>query len=161
MPAQPRTRVVAPVPLPAPEEARDAVPEAFAAKTVRKRQVRRAQMATADQKVALPPQERAAEDPGTGDLKATIAGRTFRLSDRIGFMTVMEFAAIQADGELTDSVFALLMFRMMKDLVHPQEWDAFRAHTRDAKCSAADFTQFQNAALEAITARPTGAPAAS
>jgi hypothetical protein len=161
MPAQPRPRVVAPVPLPEPEEDRDAVPEAFAAKTARKRQVRRAQSATADQKVALPPQERAAEDPATGDLKAAIAGRAFRLSDRIGFMTVMEFAALQDDGEITDSAFALLMFRMMKDLVHPEEWDAFRAHTRDAKCGMPDFMQFQNAALEAITARPTGAPAAS
>ena len=156
---QPRTRVV--VPLPEPEEdEQDAVPEAFAARpAARKRQVRRAQAAVADPKVSLPAEERAVEEDG--ELRVPIAGRYFRLSNGIGFMTLMEFAVSADDADPTSPARTRSFYYVLKDLVHEDDFAEFCRHTRDAKCSAEEFVTFQNAAIEALTARPTVAPASS
>ena len=155
---QPRTRVV--VPLPEPEDEQDTVPEAFAARpAARKRQVRRAQAAVADPKVSLPPDERAVEEDS--GLRVPIAGKYFRLSDGIGFMTLMEFAVSSDDADPESPARTRSFYYVLKDLVHPDDFAEFCKHTRDARCDATAFVAFQNAAIEALTARPTEAPAAS
>lgn len=143
----------------------DEVPEAFAAPASRARsasQVRRVQEAAADAKTRLPKDQRAAER-ADGHIYAPIAGKQFRLSpDGIGLMPLMEWAAAQ-DGELDIANNAVLVsfYRVLKDLVHPDDWQAFRVHTRDERCNDEDFLNFQNAAIEALAARPTAEPAAS
>lgn len=120
---------------------------------------RRTQSALADPKVRLPRAKRAVEtDKG---LTVAIAGRPFRISGSIGLMPLMEWAAAREELDATDNSALVGMFRILKDLVHPDEWNEFRKFTRDEKCTDQQFIDFQNAAMEAIAARPTEAPAAS
>lgn len=123
-------------------------------------QARRVQAATADPKVRLPRGERAAES-ANGELSAAIAGRHFRLADSIGLMPLMEWAAAQDEVDTRNASQLLGFYRVLQDLVHPAEWQAFKAFTREHKCDDTDFAAFQNAAMEALAARPTEAPEAS
>jgi hypothetical protein len=154
-----KTRQVAPQPV---EDVTDELPEAFAAPVRKPRaaQLRRVQAAAGDEKVRLPQDERAVE-VADGELKAPIAGRYFRLSDSIGLMPLMEWAAAREEIDVDNGAQLLGMFRILKDLVDPEDWDEFRAHTREAKCIDEDFVAFQAAAMEAIAARPTAVPATS
>lgn len=157
MPASPqrRTRRVAPVQ--DVEVASDVLGEAPARSAS---QLRRVQAATADPKARLPKDKQAAE-VADGVLVAPISGRYFRLSESIGLMPLMEWAAAQEEVDARNFAQLLGFYRVLKDLVHPDEWLEFKAFTREAKCGDADFAAFQNAAVEAITARPTQEPAAS
>jgi hypothetical protein len=124
-----------------------------------KRQARRVQAATAEPAVRLPEDERAVED--SGGLKAPIAGRYFRLSDSIGLMPLMEWAAAREDIDPQDAAQLVGLYRILQDLVHPGDWAEFKTHTRKEKCIDEDFVAFQAAAMEAIAALPTGGPVTS
>jgi hypothetical protein len=156
-----RSRTVAPddVLLPA-DEPQDTVPAAFAASTPAKRAARRVQAATADPKVRIPEGERAAEI-ADGVLTAPIAGRSFRLSETIGLMPLMEWAAASDEVDVSNAGTLITFYRLLKDLVHEDDWAAFRSYTREQKCDDNELLAFQNAAMEALAARPTAAPAAS
>jgi uncharacterized protein YbaR (Trm112 family) len=170
MPASPqrRTRSVAPVEdVEAPVLGDPEVPGAFAApKRGRPRgaknaaQLRRVQEAAADEKVRLPAGQRAAEI-ADGELAAPVAGRWFRLSDSIGLMPLMEWAAAREDVDAGNASTLVSFYRILQDIVHPDDWQAFKTYTREHKCNDEDLVAFQNAALEAIAARPTVAPADS
>jgi hypothetical protein len=170
MPASPqrRTRRIAPVEdVEAPVLSDPEVPEALAAprrgrprKNASASQLRRVQAATTDEKVRLPAGKRAAEI-ADGELAAPIAGRMFRLSDSIGLMPLMEWAASRDEVDTTNTGALLSFYRILQDLVHPDDWQEFRAHTRENKCIDEEFIAFQAAALEALAARPTREPAAS
>lgn len=170
MPASPqrRTRRIAPVEdveasvLGDPE-----VPEALAApkrgrprKDASASQLRRVQAATTDEKVRLPVGKRAAEI-ADGELAAPVAGRWFRLSDSIGLMPLMEWAASREDVDASNASTLVSFYRILQDIVHPDDWQAFKTYTREHKCNDEEFITFQNAALEALAARPTREPAAS
>jgi hypothetical protein len=163
MPASPqrRTRRVAPA------ESADAVPGEVLGTVdapVRKRrssaQLRSVQSAVSDPKVRLPEDKRATESAG-GKLTAAIKGKRFRLSESIGLMPLMQWAA--ANDEVDPGNLAQLasFYRVLKDLVHPEAWQEFCSYTTETKCGDTDFVAFQSAAVEAIAARPTGAPATS
>jgi hypothetical protein len=158
-----RTRQVAPVddaPVTAdePQDTQDTVPEAF--KPKRARAVRRVQSATADSKVRLPEGKRATE-VADGVLTVAIAGRSFRLTETVGLMPLMEWVAA-SEGVDTSNVPTMLSFyRVLQDLVHEDDWAAFRAHTREQKCDDKELMAFQSAAMEALAARPTRRPATS
>lgn len=123
-------------------------------------QLRRVQSATADPKVRIAEEARATED-ADGTLYAPIAGKRFRLAESYGLMPLMMWAASQ-DGVDTGNVAGLVSFyKVLQDLVHPDDWQAFCAYTCESKCGDAEFSAFQSAAMEAISARPTGAPATS
>lgn len=123
-------------------------------------QLRRVQSATAAPEVRLTEDERATE-AADGSLYAPIAGKRFRLADSMGLMPLMQWAASQ-EGVDTGNVAQLVSFyKVLKDLVHPDDWQAFCDHTCEAKCGDAEFSAFQSAAMEAISARPTGEPATS
>lgn len=133
------------------------VPEAFATRS--KSQVRRVQAATTDPKVKLPPEQRAADtDDG---LKAPLAGEYFRLEERIGLLPLMEWAAGLDQVNVMNSAQLAGWYRLLKAIVHPDDWDAFRRHATEKFCGDEELLAFQNAAIEAMTARPTKAPEAS
>jgi hypothetical protein len=123
-------------------------------------QARRLQAATADPKVRLPEGERAAE-AADGTLSVELAGKSFRLSDSIGVMPLMEWAASREEADPQDAGQLLSIYRILQDLVDPEDWLAFKQHAREAKCGFTEVFAFQNAAMEALTARPTGEPASS
>jgi hypothetical protein len=146
-----------------PREAAEAVPlegVALPPALRSKSQVRRLQAATADPKASLPARKRAVE-PADGELAAPIAGRYFRLSTAIGLMPLMEWAAATDDLDMSNGAQVLALYRLLRDIVDPADWAAFRSFTTEKKCDAKAFVDFQNAALEAIAARPTPEPAAS
>lgn len=152
-----RTRVLKPVEdVPLDEPVLGEVPVALKAR----RQARRVQAATADAKVRLPEGKRALE-VADGGLVAPVSGRYFRLSDTMGMMPLMEWAAAQEDVDPGNQQQLVGLYRILKDLVLPDDWAEFREFTRDAKCDAEAFITFVNAAIEAIAARPTEAPATS
>jgi hypothetical protein len=158
-----RTRQVAPVPLPNDSEAvQDTVPEVPAALQRRKpaRAARRVQAATAEEKVRLPADERAVE-VADGELRVPVAGRYFRVVESIGIMPLMEWASALDSIDVRNVAELASRFRLLKALVHPEDWDEFRAYTTEAKSSGDDLLAFQNAAVEAMAARPTEEPAAS
>lgn len=156
-----RTRTVVPLP-------DDDMPETLGESRARRRrardsapsQLRRIQSATADPKVRLPEEDRAIED-ADGDLKAQIAGRYFRVAETIGLMPLMEWAASQDSVDGSNQTQLAGLFRVVKDLVAPEDWDEFKVFTRDKKCTDTDFVAFVNAAIEAIAARPTEEPETS
>lgn len=127
------------------------------------RDIARVQLAVTDQDALLPAGERATEVPeGSEDEKpglyAEIAARKFRLSEDTGYMALMEWAAA-GDGEtsvnrvVTSNLRA--MYHVLQDVVHEDEFEAFRAYTREKKCKYPDFLEFQNKAFEAMSANPT------
>jgi len=125
-----------------------------------RRQVRRVQSATADAKVRMPEGKRGAER-ADGALVAPISGRYFRVSEAMGLMPLMEWAAAQDDVDPGNQHQLAGLFRVLKDLVLADDWAEFREFTRDAKCDAEAFVTFVNAAIEVIAARPTEEPATS
>lgn len=161
-PATPANDSVEDVTLPPDESAvAEAATELASPTRVRRQgtQLRRVQAAVVDEKVRVPRAKRATET--TEGISAPIKGRSFRLSEGIGLMPLMEWAASADEVDGTNSTRLASFFRVLRDLVHPDDWNAFRAYTREQKCSDADFIAFQNAAFEAIAARPTQEPAAS
>lgn len=127
------------------------------------RDLAKVQLAVTDQDALLPADERATEvAEGNEDAKpglyAEIAGRKFLLSEDTGYMALMEWAAA-GDGEasvnqvVTSNLRA--MYHVLQDVVHEDEFESFRAYTREKKCKYPDFVAFQNAAFEAMSANPT------
>ena len=123
-------------------------------------QLRRVQSATAEAKVRLPEDERAVEVE-EGVLVAPLGGRMFRLQDSLGLMPLMEWAAATDEVDAGNQAQLAGLYRLLKDLVDPEDWNEFRAFTRESKSGDEDFIKFVNAAIEAIAARPTGEPASS
>jgi hypothetical protein len=157
-----RTRQVAPEPEPdVPDEAvaPETVPAALRRKPARAA-ARRVQAATSDAKTRLPEGKRAVET-ADGELRAPVAGRYFKIAESVGIMPLMEWAAA-LDTVDTGNIPELAgRFRLLRAIVHPDDWDEFRVHTTEAKCNGDDLLAFQNAAIEAMAARPTVVPAAS
>jgi hypothetical protein len=164
MPA--RARQLAPVPEPGAEPEQDTavpaeeVPPALAAPRKRRNAARRIQAATSDEKVRLPEGKRAVE-VSDGVLKAQIAGKWFRLSDTLGLMPMMEWAAARDEIDVSNASALVGFYRVLQDLVHADDWQAFKIHTRLSKCGDQAFIDFQNTAMEAMAARPTPEPEAS
>jgi hypothetical protein len=132
------------------------VPPALATK---KRALRQVQAATADPEVRLPQEKRGIETQAGP--KAPIKGKYFRLSDSIGLMPLMEWAASNEEVDARSANQLLGFYRVLQDLVHADDWLAFKKHTRESKCTDEDFIAFQNAAMEVLSARPTRQPATS
>ncbi len=154
MPPRKSREAVADVPLPALEGT--VVPPALRAK----RQVRRVQAAVADPKARLSEGTRAVE-VADGELAAPIAGQYFRLSAEVGLMPLMEWAAATDEINVKNGVQVLALYRLLRHIVHPDDWARFRSFTTESKCDGNAFVNFQNAALEALAARPTPGPATS
>ena len=161
--AQRKARTVRPV-----EDVADglpgAVPAAFAVKpdgrTKAARELRRVQAATVDPKVRLPAGERAVELPD--GLSAPLLGKYFRVREKVAFMALMQWAAVlESVVDVLNREQLVGFYKLLKAVVHPEAWDAFCEHATETLADDADLLAFYNAAMEAMTGRPTPAPAAS
>jgi hypothetical protein len=109
------------------------------------------QLDAGEQDIRLPEDERA-EISEDNRVKAPIKGKSFAVSDEIAVFPLMEWAAADQMSTLAAT------FRLLKSLVAEDEWPAFSAHVTHENASAEDFGKFINAAMEAISGRPTEAP---
>ena len=50
---------------------------------------------------------------------------------------------------------------LLQAIVLPEDWDAFKEHATEKRCLDIELYEFQNAAIEAMVARPTREPATS
>lgn len=165
MPPTGRTRRVAPSAAPEAEPVPviTDVPPALAARKPRAKsaaELRRVQEATADPKKRVPRAKRATE-VADGVLRVPLAGKSFRLNETIGIMPLMEWAAALDVVDVKSVPQLASFYRLLKSLVHDEDWDAFREHATVSKCSDQDLLDYYSAAIEAMSARPTQAPAAS
>lgn len=127
------------------------------------RQLANLQASATEQDARLPAEERAVEVPEeredkTPGIYAELAGEKFRLAEDTGVMALMEWAAA-GDGEASEGAAVgsnlRAMFHVLEDIVHPEEWQRFRAHARAKKLGYQEFLDFQNRSYEALSGNPT------
>jgi hypothetical protein len=111
------------------------------------------QLDAGDQDVRLPEDKRAEVADGT--VKAELKGKKFAVADEFSVFAVMEWVASDAGTSLAAT------FQLLQSLVAEKDWHAFRAHAVKSLASPADLGAFINAAMEAISGRPTEAPGTS
>jgi hypothetical protein len=111
------------------------------------------QIETADQAALLPEDKRVKRTVDGPSL--TFKDEEFALSEEIGYMALMEWAA--ASDLAVDSGEGLIaIYHMLQSVLRDDtEFKAFRAHARVTKGGPEELLDFINAAMEAITARPT------
>jgi hypothetical protein len=120
---------------------------------------REMQMAVQDQDARVPEEERAEEtNDGT---KAPLCGKLFKVDTEQGLMPLMEWAAANDSTDPQNGPQLAALFYMLRDIVHPDDWDEFRVHAKLHKAKGQDFVKFQNAATEVIAAVPTEQPETS
>ena len=89
-------------------------------------------------------------------------GETFTMRDRVGLMTLMQFAAVAVKGvEVGDMEGLLAIHRMLEDVIVPQEWVRFQEHARAVAASEDDLLGVVRKAMTVISARPTARPSDS
>lgn len=86
-------------------------------------------------------------------------GERFRLAEKVGAMAYMKLAAYDGTGNIPAA--AAARYAMLKDALHPGDWERFEQHALDAKATYDDLWGFIVACMEAVTARPTRPPSAS
>ncbi len=158
-----RTRRVAPVAAPvneAPLPAQDEIAPVTRRKRASASEARRVQAATSEDKVRVPHKKRAVETD-KGDIKAPLAGKYFKLTESIGLMPLMEWAASLDQVDVRNAAQLSSFYRLLRALVHPDDWDAFRQHATEEKSTDEELLAFYTAAIEAMAARPTREPATS
>jgi hypothetical protein len=117
------------------------------------------QLAVQDQDARVPEDDRAVEtNDGT---KAPLCGKLFKVDTEQGLMPLMEWAAANDSADPQNGPQLAALFYMLKDIVHPDEWDEFRVHAKASKAKGPDFLKFQEAAAEVIAAVPTEQPETS
>ena len=117
---------------------------------------RELQMAVQDQDARVPEEERAREvNDGT---KAPLCGKFFKVDTEQGLMPLMEWAAANDTADPQNGPQLAALFYMLRDIVHPDDWDEFRIHAKLHKAKGPDFLKFQEAAAEVIAAVPTAQP---
>lgn len=108
----------------------------------------RMQLGTADQSARVAKESRAEE---AGDeLVLPLRDQEYRLGHTPSIMSLMEWGASSGGGSLVAA------FHVLEDVVHPDDWDAFRTFCRENNVEAEEFGVFINAATEALAGRPTG-----
>jgi hypothetical protein len=111
------------------------------------------QLDAGDQDARLPEDERAevADDSVTAELK----GKKFAVAQEFSTFAVMEWVAADADTSLAAT------FQLLQSLVDEKAWAAFRSHAVKSLATPEELGKFINAAMEAISGRPTAAPGTS
>lgn len=89
-------------------------------------------------------------------------GEVFAMRDRVGLMTLMQFAAVAVKGvEVGDMEGLLAVHRMLEDVLVPEDWSRFQDHARAVAASEDDLLAVVRKAMTAISARPTERPSDS
>jgi hypothetical protein len=111
------------------------------------------QLEAGDQDARLPEDKRAVRDE-EDVLKVPFKDEEFAVQDGLDYMSLMEWAA--ATDLPANSVAGLIaIFHMLESIVTPEEFPAFRAHSRANHATAEELLTFVNAGIEAISGRPT------
>jgi hypothetical protein len=88
--------------------------------------------------------------------KVTLMDKEFRIGNKVGLMPLMEFAYFADSGADTNDMGALVaIYEMLKDCIHEEDWDAFRAHAKQMKAEAEDLLPVVQQTIEQLTSRPT------
>lgn len=88
--------------------------------------------------------------------KVTLMDKEFRIGNKVGLMPLMEFAYFADSGADTNDMGALVaIYEMLKDCIHVEDWDAFRAHAKQMKAEAEDLLPVVQQTIEQLTSRPT------
>lgn len=83
-------------------------------------------------------------------------GESFRLGESVGLMPLMKFAHAANSGLDSDDMAGLAaMYAMIRDTVHPDDWERFERHAIDQHAEGDELMAFVGKAIEAISARPT------
>jgi hypothetical protein len=109
----------------------------------------------------VPEEERAVttkDEDGNDVAKAALNGKLFRVDLDTGLMPLMEWAAANDSTDPKNGPQLAALFYLLRDIVHPDDWDEFRAHAKATKAKGDDFVKFQEAAAEVIAAVPTAQP---
>jgi hypothetical protein len=96
----------------------------------------------------------------TGGRTVTLAGKQFRIADKVGLMPLLKFAAF-ADVDTQDARALGAMYAMLRDCIHADDWRAFEDHATECKADADDLLDVISKAVELISGRPTGQPGPS
>lgn len=95
-------------------------------------------------------------DPGwTWDWINGEPRRTFRIAHSVGLMPLLKFAhaaKVGLDSEDLEGMAAL--YTMIRDCVHPDDWETFQEYATECKADDEDLMGFVSAAMEIISARP-------
>jgi hypothetical protein len=127
--------------------------------TAEEKELAAIQLATVDPDALVPEEKRVKKTP-KGPVLA-FQGEEFELSDEVGYMALMEWAA--ASDIAVDSGEGLIaIFHMLEAVVKDgAEFKRFRAHARVNKGGPEEMWDFINAAMEIQSALPTEGPEAS
>lgn len=89
-------------------------------------------------------------------------GETFAMRDRVGLMTLMQFAAVAVKGVEVDDMEGLVaVYRMLEDCITEDDWTRFQEHARKVGASEDDLLAVVRKAMTVIGGRPTGRPSDS
>lgn len=101
----------------------------------------------------------ASEGVPSGD-KVEFLGKMFRLSDEVGYFSLMKFSYYADRNEYIGPA-AAAIYGMLRDTIHPDDWDDFEHHAVEQKARGQDFGDVITKTMEILTARPTRSPSGS
>lgn len=83
-------------------------------------------------------------------------GKAFRIADRVGLLPLAEFAYHAISGMDTSDMGAMAaIYEMLKDCIHPADWNKFRAYAKEIKADTDDLMEVVTQTTELLTANPT------
>lgn len=88
-------------------------------------------------------------------------GEQIRVVDDVSDFAIMEFAEVAEGVDQHALAGMAAMYRLLQEIVHPDDWAKFRAAARKNKASSGDVLPLIVQAVEAASARPTERPSDS
>ena len=83
-------------------------------------------------------------------------GEHFRLGESVGLMPLLKFSYAANSGLDSDDMAGLAaLYEVIRDTVHPDDWDRFERHAIDKHAEGDELMEFVGKAMEAMSARPT------
>lgn len=95
-------------------------------------------------------------DPGfSWDWFGSEPRRTFRIAHSVGLMPLLRFANAAKSGLDTEDLEGMAaLYTMIRDTVHPDDWQAFQDYATVCKAEDEELMEFVSGAMEVISARP-------
>ena len=99
---------------------------------------------------------------GPESLTVALAGKPFRVAEKVGGLALMRFAKTAQAGVDSNELAGLAaMYDLLRQVIHPGDWQAFEAHADEQRVGADELLQAVFDAMEAISGRPTSRPSVS
>ena len=103
----------------------------------------------------------AVEGVPVGD-RVTFMDEQYRVAEKVGLMPLMRFAHAARKGANADDMEGLAaIYDMLRDCIHPGDWDRFEADATTKKAEGDDLLPVVTQTIELLTARPTQRPSDS